>query len=104
MLVSLLPCRKCFISADDTGSLNAFVKAARKYHPVLQYIKVSDFLWETFLYKMAEEFRKGPDFSMKTLVSCIGRQRCSRVWAFNETAMVGLDGKRIPLEQQEYYW
>ena len=69
-------------------TVGAFVKAARRVHPFLQYTKTSDTLWSRYIFKFCQEYRQLPSFKMKTLVVSLGRQPSADVWVLGESLQV----------------
>lgn len=96
--------RKCFVSTDDTQTLRSFVRAASSSHPHLQCAKINDTLWGLYTLGLTKAYCQSAQSKWKTLVSCIGRQPESDVWVFSPSIQVDINGKEVPLHEQEFYW
>ncbi len=92
------------MSNHDLQSLRSFVKAASQSHPNLHYANVGDTLWGLFLLELTQDFVRGPSYSRKTLVTCVGRQPSSGVWVFNESIQIDDTGSLVSPDNQEYFW
>ena len=104
LLNDCINCRDIFINTDDGQTLRSFVRAANKLHANLRHAKISDTLWGLYNLTLTEEYARSQSYTLKTLVTTIGKQPGSRVWALNPKLQIDHTGKEIPHEQQKYFW
>lgn len=96
--------REFFVSTDDAGTLRTFMRAARNSHVDLRCAKVSDSLWGLYNLQLTESYARSPNYSVKTLVTSIGRQHGTKVWVFGPTVQIDQNGRAVPYNQQKFYW
>lgn len=92
------------MSVENSQTLRSFVKEASKSHPFLQCARISDTLWGLYVLSLNKAYAASPNYTVKTLVSRVGRQPKSEVWVFNPDVQVDQNGEIIPFEKQSFYW
>ena len=53
---------------------------AERSHKGLCYAKVNDDLWSLYVFELVQTGRQTAGWTMKTLVTCVGRQPLSSTW------------------------
>ena len=98
--------RDCYVSDDDAQTLKSFVKAARSHDFHINCAHISQSLWSMYIFKLSQDFLQScnSSSSMKTMVSCLGRQPNSDVWVFGPEVQMDLTGRIIPPEELRFFW